>query len=521
MSLPPLIAALLSPAAFPERPDIVKLVQTHISYVFILPDVVYKIKKPVNLGFLDFTTLEKRRFFCEEEARLNSRLGPDVYIGVVPITFSGGKAQVNGLGAAVEYAVKMRRISDKRLLVNMVKEGTVTPEQIRRVAVVIAAFHKDAQTDERIAAFGEAGMIEYNATENFEQTARFAGTIISTVEYERIKAYTMGFIGANAALFASRVKNGFIRDCHGDIHSEHVSIDAKVEIIDCIEFNERFRFSDCVADAAFLSMDLDYLGRHDLAEVFDAAYLSATGDGDGRCLLGFYKCYRAYVRGKVAGIKYLEPEVGKEEALAAYIEAKRHFALALQYAEGVYRPSLVVVAGLSGTGKTTLANAISKAADMPVLSSDVIRKQLAGLRPEEHGEFAYGAGIYTPEFTAKTYSALIDRAGQMLKTGRPVIIEATFARRRHLIEALEAAKEAGADVYIIECRAADGTVMRNMSERAKAGTVSDAGYEVYKRQKEGFEEIDQPHLPVEVEAGVKRNLQRALEYIFSLPSSAW
>lgn len=515
MKLAPLITALLSPDAFPERPEYVRLVQTHISYVFILPDVVYKIKKPVDLGFLDFTTIEKRRFFCEEEARLNSRLAPEIYLGVVPITFRNGRAQVNGAGAAVDYAVKMKRVADDCLLVNAVKDGAVTPEAIRRIAAVIAAFHRDAKTDERIAAFGDAGMIAYNTDENFKQTAGFVGSIISRAEYERIKTYTLGFIEANAATFAKRVGNGFIRDCHGDIHSEHVSISGKIEIIDCIEFNERFRFSDVVSDAAFLSMDLDYLGRHDLAVIFDAAYLDATGDAEGRRLLGFYKCYRAYVRGKVAGLKSLEPEVGEEEAGVAHVEAARHFHLAALYAEGGYRPTLVIVRGLSGTGKTTLAGAISKAADMPVLSSDIIRKQLAGLRPDEHKDYAYGGGIYGEAFTDKTYAELIDRAGLMLKVGRSVIVEATFARRRHLMAASGAAKEAGAQTRLIECRATDDTVMRNMAERADKGTVSDAGFEVYKKQKEVFEEAGQPHLSVEAEAPLKGNLRSALEYVFS------
>lgn len=514
MTLPPLIAALLSPDAFPERPEEVRLVQTHISYVFILPDFVYKIKKPVDFGFLDFTTLEKRRFFCEEEVRLNSRLAPEIYQGVVPITFSNGQAQVSGMGTAVEYAVKMKRVADDALLIKTIKDGSITPETIKRIAAAIAAFHMEARTDERIAAFGEVGMIAYNAHENFEQTARFVGSIIRPAEYGRIKTYTLDFIAANAATFAKRVADGFIRDCHGDIHSEHISVTDKIEIIDCIEFSERFRFSDTMADAAFLSMDLDFLGRHDLGAIFDAAYLDASGDVEGRRLLGFYKCYRAYVRGKVAGLKTLEPEVGTEEAGAAYVEAIRHFHLASLYAEGRYRPTLVVVAGLSGTGKTTLANAVSKAADMPVLSSDIIRKQLAGLKPDEHKAYAYGAGIYSEAFTDKTYATLADRAGRMLKAGRSVIIEATFARRRHLSAALDAAKEVGAQPRVIECRATDETVMRNMAERADKGTVSDAGIEVYNRQKEMFENIPVANLPLDAEAPLKLNLRSALEYIF-------
>lgn len=515
MKLTPLIKALLSPEAFPERPVDVRLIQTHISYIFLLPNVVYKIKKPVDFGFLDFTTLEKRRFFCEEEVRLNRRLAPDIYQGVVPISLVDGRATVNGTGAAVEYAVKMKRVPDNTLLINHIKKGVVTTDAIRKIAQTIASFHGQARTSDEIAAFGGAETIGFNVTENFKQTIGFVGSIIRPVVYERIKNYTLEFLETNAVHFAKRVAQGSIRDCHGDILCEHVSINAKVDIIDCIEFNERFRFSDIVADAAFLSMDIDFLGRHDLAVIFDAAYFAASGDVDGAELLNFYKCYRAYVRGKVASMKSLEPEVSEDEADSAYVEAIRHFHLASLYADGGYGPTLVIVTGLSGTGKTTLADAVSRAADMPVLSSDLIRKRIAGVRADEHKETAYGAGIYTEAFTENTYAALIDEASRLLKAGRPVIVEATFSKRRHLLAALNAAKEAGAQTRIMECRASDDTVARNMAERKAVGTVSDAGFEVYLKQKEGFEHASVEHLSVDADKPLKHNLRSVLTYIYS------
>ncbi|MBI5886755.1 MAG: AAA family ATPase [Deltaproteobacteria bacterium] len=516
MRRPPLITALLSPGAYPERPPDVTLVQTHISYVFILPEVVYKIKKPVDFGFLDFSTLDKRRHYCEEEVRLNRRLAPDVYLGVVPITFNKGQAGVNGAGEPVEYAVKMRRVPDNALLYHAIKDGRAGPETMGKIARTIAAFHKTAETSERVAAFGQALMIGYNVEENFEQTARFAGSIIGQGRYERIKAYTRGFMIAEAGLFARRIDNGFIKDCHGDMHSEHVVVSDGIEIMDCIEFNERFRFSDTAADAAFLSMDLDFLGRHDLASVFDRAYCEASGDNEGcGSLMEFYRCYRAYVRGKVAAFKSIEQEVGEDEALEAYMDALRHFHLAGLYADGGYRPMLVVVRGLSGTGKTTLAQAISQAADMPVVSSDIVRKRLAGMRTDEHASNAYNEGIYSPEFTDKTYNALIDEAGRMLASGRPVIVEATFASAGRLDAAIEAAIGAGARVRIIECRADDEIVKRNMAARAAIGTVSDADFAIYKRQKEGFEATQAQYLIVNAATTFKRNLRLSLEYIFN------
>ncbi|MBI5562316.1 MAG: AAA family ATPase [Deltaproteobacteria bacterium] len=516
MTLPALIASLLEPGAYPERTAEVRLVQTHISYVFMVADTVYKIKKPVDFGFLDFTTLALRRHFCEEEVRLNRRLAPDAYLGVVPITVEQGRAVVGGRGEPVEYAVRMRRIPDDDLLLSAIRRGAATPETIRRVAERIAAFHKTAASDGHISECGSIEVIRINASENFAQTAGFIGRLISPDGYAGIKAYAEGFLKENAPLFSRRVEGGFIRDCHGDIHTEHIAITDGIEIIDCVEFNERFRFSDMISDAAFLSMDLDYLGRHDLGRVFEEAYLLATDDREGAPLVGFYKCYRAYVRAKVAGLKSMEEEVGGEERRAAGIDAMRHFRLASLYAHGGYRPLLVIICGLPGAGKTTLAKAVSEAAGMPVVSSDLVRKGLAGIRPDEDRGFGYGQGIYTEEWTAKTYQTIVEQAKAYLRQGRPVIMDASFARRRYLDAALGAAAVAGADACVIECRASDETVMRNMARRKTGTSVSDAGYEVYLRHKSGFEAITEPHIAVNAEEPLELNLQAALEGIFKV-----
>lgn len=520
MNLPPLIAALLSPEAYPERSRDVTILQTHISYVFLLSDFVYKIKKPVDFGFLDFTTIDRRRFYCEEELRLNRRLAPEIYLGVVPVVMKDGRPKVGGAGEPVEYAVKMRRIRDDALLYHAIRNNTITPDTIKKIARAIAGFHKKAATDERIAPYGAREMIAENVAENFTQTAQLVGRIILRESYEGIKAYAEGFIDANAGLLAERVASGHIRDCHGDIHSEHVSVADGIEIIDCIEFNERFRFSDTISDAAFLAMDLDYHNRHDLARVFEEAYIAASGDAEGVRLLAFYKCYRAYVRGKVAGFKFCEPEVGAQEAQEAYFDSLRHFHLAALYAQGGWRPELIIVRGLPGTGKTTFAKAVSEAAGIPVISSDEVRKARADIKPGEHGNAGYGQGIYTAEFTEATYGALIEKGERMLLQGRCVILDATFARRAHLFAALQAARAAGADAHIIECRAGEETVRRNMAERAVAGTVSDADFGIYKKSRESFENIDRAHLTcvshvvVKAETLLTENLRLVMEELF-------
>jgi len=492
MALPGLIEALLKPSAYPDLPREVVLRQTHVSYLLFTPEHVYKIKKTVDFGFLDFTTLEKRKYYCEEEVRLNRRLAPDIYLGVEKITKKAGGYAVGGTGEAVEYAVKMKRIPEANILDSMVKRNAVTPEMIKTVARAVASFHSNAHTDGRISGFGSVDIIRKNTDENFEQTRGFVGRLLSERLLKKIRDYTGDFIRANGALFEKRVREGFIRDCHGDLHCENVSIRDGVRIFDCIEFNERFRFSDVVADMAFLSMDLDFHNRNDLTRVLDAEYFSATKDAGGRELLDFYKCYRAYVRGKVEGFKYREEEVTGPDKRLAFINACHHFYLAGLYAEerevgvGRFRPLMIVVRGLSGTGKTAVARALAERLCMVHISSDAVRKDLAGVPAAEHRPARFGEGIYTKEFTEKTYHALIERGVGLLKAGRSVVLDATFSDVKYLYDARSAVKALGRDAefYAIECVAGDETVRGRLRKRAaEEGAVSDADWQIYLRQK--------------------------------------
>ncbi|MDP2689590.1 MAG: AAA family ATPase, partial [Deltaproteobacteria bacterium] len=314
--------------------------------------------------------------------------------------------------------------------------------------------------------------------------------------YERIKVYTDGFLRDNEPLFLERMEKGFVRDCHGDIHCEHISLDGEIDIFDCIEFNERFRFSDVVADMAFLSMDLDFHNRRDLALALERAYFEASGDEGGKRLLDFYKCYRAYVRGKVEGFKSAEPEVGEDEKRLSEVRARRHFHLSGLYATGGFRPMMAVVRGLSGTGKSTIAGELSKEAGFVHFSTDRIRKELAGIPPDERRPERFGEGIYSREFTDKTYRELLKRASALLAEGRSVILDATFSKTRFLEAASEAAREHNASFHVIECEAGDDAVRERMLKRsaqgAKAPTVSDADWEIYLRQKEEYERWDGP-----------------------------
>lgn len=495
--LPPLIQSLLKPSAYPDSPDTVELRQTHISYLFFTPKYVYKIKKPVDFGFLNFTTLEKRRFFCHQEIALNKRLSPDIYIDVVEINNKNGEFIFEGKVDAVEYAVKMKRLPSDKMMDRMLKTGMATEPMVKRIADVIAGFHKRAKTNLYISQFGLPSIIEKNAEENFTQTQNYIGRTIANSQFDVIRNYTQNFLKARHGLFIKRSEKGFIKDCHGDIHSEHICITDGVYIFDCIEFNERFRYSDTVADIAFLAMDLDFHNCHNLSKAFCNEYIRASEDKDASELLDFYKCYRAYVRGKVEGFKIDQEEMPPEEKETVKLKAKRYFHLAELYATGGFRSCLILVCGLTGTGKTTIANAIAEETGMKVISSDIARKELAHIPASEHRLEEFGKGIYTNEFTEKTYEEIFKRAEAFLKKGVSVILDATFQKSKYRQKAAELAKKLGAEFQIIECAASDEIIKQRLDKRAKQdGVASDGRWEIDIKQKQIYETIKETHIQI-------------------------
>lgn len=325
------VEALMKPEAYEEETEQIELKQTHISWVFLTTNFVYKVKKAVDFGFLDFSTLEKRRFFCEKELELNRRLCGDMYLEVVPVNRSDC-IKINGEGETVEYAVKMKRIPEEKIMTRLLEDDKVDRKLIDRMAKIIAEFHLKAKTSKRIGEFGSLPMIEKNWRENFEQSEEFIGKTISMENYRLIRARIDEFMKGNVAFFAKRVAENRIRECHGDIHSGNIFVADRIYIFDAIEFNERFRFCDVASDIAFLAMDLDFKDRSDLSRFFVERYVNYSGDRELEKLLDFYKCYRAYVRGKVVSFKLKDPSVDKEEKSEATKEAKAYFKLATGYA---------------------------------------------------------------------------------------------------------------------------------------------------------------------------------------------
>ncbi|HEY4674934.1 MAG TPA: phosphotransferase [Candidatus Bathyarchaeia archaeon] len=324
------VEALMKPEAYDEDPGKIELVQTHISFVFLTRNFVYKVKKAVNFGFLDFTTLEKRRFFCEKELELNRRLCGDMYVEVVSINRSDG-IRIKGRGETVEYAVKMKRMPEERMMSKLLEEDKVDNRLIDRIAKIIADFHSKAETNKRISEFGSLAVIETNWKENFDQTEEFVGKTISAHDFKLIRERIWDFMKGNVVLFEKRIADGRVRDCHGDIHSGNIFVTEGIYIFDAIEFNERFRYSDVAADVAFLAMDLDFKERTDLSSFFVRRYVEYSGDQELMKLLPFYKCYRAYVRGKVVSFRLKDPSINSNEKNAAIKEAKAYFKLASNY----------------------------------------------------------------------------------------------------------------------------------------------------------------------------------------------
>jgi len=329
--LPELIEALLDPKIYPDHPRRVELVQTQMSFVFLADDCVYKVKKPVNLGYLDYTTLDKRRFYCQREVELNQRLCPDAYLGVVPIIRHEGHFSIEGQGEAIEYAVKMRRLPQEAMMDVLLADNKVSPTMLTGVAEKLAEFHQKAETNASISAFGDLDTIIVNTEENFTQTEKYIGSTISREKYQHIKAYTNRFIEEKAALFHQRIADGRIRDCHGDLHAAHICFCNGICIYDCIEFNDRFRYCDVASEVAFLAMDLDHYGRADLSNHFVNAYVARSQDKELGVLLNFYKCYRAYVRGKVESFKLDDPHISNEEKAQILAIARNYFELAESY----------------------------------------------------------------------------------------------------------------------------------------------------------------------------------------------
>ena len=474
------IEALKRPGAWPQPVEKVEHLETHISHLFLVGRFVYKVKKPLDLGFLDFSTLEKRRFFCEEEIRLNRRMAPGLYIGVVPITRDGRGFHVEGEGEPVEYAVKMRRFDQSALFDRLALEEGHMDALARRVA----DFHAGLSPAPEGSEWGSPDRVAFFMEQNFRQIRELGLFPELAGRLERLWKKVRAAHERLRPLLEQRRRGGWIRECHGDMHLGNIAwVEGEVMVFDGIEFNADLRWIDTANDIAFLLMDLERRGMERLAWRFLNRYLERTGDYEGVPLLAFYKGYRAMVRAKVAAIR-LGQEGAEGEGAAAL---RREFEGYLTYAEscfaGPQRPCLYLTFGLSGSGKSRLAGRLSERMGWIHLRSDVERKRLFGLPPEADSRSAVDGGIYTPEATARTYGRLAELAELLLKAGLDVVVDATFLERERRERFRRLADAAGAGFRILSLEAPEPVLRERVTARARAGgDASEADLAVLERQ---------------------------------------
>jgi aminoglycoside phosphotransferase family enzyme/predicted kinase len=505
-----ILQIIKNPKFYGKNVSSVEIIQTHISYVALTGRYAYKIKKPVNFGFLDFSTLEKRKYFCEEEVRLNKRLCPEIYLDIVPITKKNNDFELNGKGKAVEYAVKMKEFPQEKIMTKQLEKEKIDEEILDKICNILNKFYKTSECSDEIDSYGSIETIKKNIDENFDQTKEVIDVTIPKEIFNYIKTATKHFLGKKKDIFEKRIKNGFIRDCHGDLHSGNIVISNKeVFIFDCIEFNKRFRYSDVASDIGFLAMDLDFQANPYHSSYFIDKYVEKSGDKGIYDVLNFYKCYRAYVRGKVIGFKLNDPQVDKKEKQEIIKTASKYFDLAYYYAALFSRdlvksqPIFFITSGLTGTGKTTVARKISTDYNTHLISTDEIRKELQGIEKFERHHDAYNTGLYSPDKMIYTYKKALEKAEKLLGKNESVTLDATFKTKKLRDLACNIASKNNAMFIILYCSCPEEFVKIYLNQRLKKKSISDGRWEIYIKQKDSFEKFDSKDGFVEIDISNK------------------
>lgn len=478
---PECIASLADPALYPERPESVEIVQTHLSVVVLAGGSAYKFKKALLLPFADFSTLEKRRAACEAEVELNRRLCPEIYEGVVVWT-ARGIAPSSETASPLDYAVKMRRLPQDRMMDEFLARGAVGKDEIDAVARRVVAFHREARRGPEIDAWGDPERLRGFALANFEETrGRFPAKL-----HHALARRTERDFDELLPPMKERLARGFVIDGHGDLHARNICLVEPPAIYDCIEFNPAFRCGDVATEHAFLAMDLRYRGHPELAARYVEAVVAEGGDPELPLLLPALVRYRAMVRAKVSGIAAAEPELGEAARLAAAAEAGRYLRLAAASAVEGEAPLWILCCGLPASGKSVAAEALAEASGgaWPLLSSDLLRKELAGAAPTER----LPPACYSPDFSRRTYDELLARALAASGRGRVVLIDANFRSRADRLRFAEAARGAGARSVLLQVEIDEDLARERLRRRAAAGdSVSDADAAVYETLRRSFE----------------------------------
>ena len=502
-----LVRALQNPALYDHPVKDFQLVETHISSVLLTGDYAYKLKKPLDLGFLDFSTLEKRRHFCHEELRLNRRLAPQLYLDVIAITGSPPAPQLNGAGAPFEYMVKMRQFPQSAQLDRVLARGGLTAAHIDQLARTLAEFHARVAVAGADTPYGTPAAAYFPMGQNFDQIRPLVSAGFHP-QLARLQAWSEQMRDRLTAPLAARKRAGYIRECHGDVHLGNMALlDDKVVLFDCLEFNDNLRWIDVMNEVAFTVMDLEVAGGASLprdprlgpvgddrgqkifARRFLNAYLEHSGDYAGLALLRFYQVYRALVRAKVSVIRLSQPGLSRAEREQIESKYRGYADLAERYTRAS-APALIITHGLSGTGKSTVTQSLVEHVDAIRVRSDVERKRLHGLTAGERSGSELNAGLYTADASQRTYAHLAGLARTILAAGHTAVIDATFLRRAQRDRLRTLAAELGVPFVILAIEAAEETLRRRVVERERAARdASEAGLAVLAQQRAGAEPL--------------------------------
>jgi uncharacterized protein len=487
----------------------IEMKQTHISVLLLGRTRVVKLKKPVDFGFLDYTTLEKRERACWDEICLNRRLCPDTYIGLGGVIEMDGQINFSGRhGRIVDHCVWMKRLPEDRMLDRLVAEGRVTEAMMDRIASRVAEFHRTAMRGSEVAKWGSPEDVRRNWEENFAQTESYINRTITSEAFQVIRSWVREWM-EKKDLFEQRVREGRIVDGHGDLRCESICVkDDQIFIYDCIEFNDRLRCGDVASEVAFLAMDMDARGRPDLGYLFTEQYQQRRGDAGLFTLLPFYRCYRACVRGKVLSFRLDEAEFNEEEKKLATADAANYFELARRYASPLRAPAVIAVCGLSGMGKTSVARAIAGELGLRVVSSDDVRRSLFG---DAKKPAAYGEGAYTAEASRQTYQTLIEEGRELLAQSGGVVLDATFQRASDRAMAIEMANAAGASLRWIACTLSPELVRSRLAKRTEG--EPDADLETYLRQREAFAPLAGDALTLDTRGNLAETARIATDWL--------
>jgi len=490
-SSPPaeLIASLLKAEIFPHPVNELQLIETHISWVILTGPYAYKIKKPINLDFLDFSTLAQRKLYCEEELRLNRRTAPSIYLGVVAITGSASQPQLqdDGDGEAIEYAVKMRQFPQEAQLDHLLEQGGLNASHIDAFARLVAGFHQQIDVAATNDDYGEPAQVMQPVEENFSQIGERRLTSEQKTLLDELQHWSKTEFQRLETRLLERKQLGFIRECHGDMHLRNLAwIDEQPVAFDGIEFNANLRWIDVISEVAFLVMDLQDRNQPELAQRFLNGYLERSGDYVGTALLPFYLVYRALVRAKVAAIRAGQDDIEEAERCSLQDEMIDYLRLAQSYTQ-MQGEHLIIAHGLSGSGKTTLTQPLLEQLPAIRIRSDVERKRLAGLEATERANAEPGEGIYTPQYSEQTYGCLLELASQILDAGYNVIVDATFLlkNQREMFQQLAEVKNIA--FHILNFSARTETLQQRIKQRS--GDASDADLEVLQKQLNSVEEF--------------------------------